>query len=47
MGEKMRPTINLSWVIHGKVKAYKETNKISLTEAYSVVLNEGLKNLNL
>lgn len=41
----MRPNIDLPWGIHGKVREYAETHKISIVEGYVKVLEKGLDEL--
>jgi len=38
----MRPAIDISHGIHGRVKDYAEANDLSLDEAYMQVLETGL-----
>jgi len=39
----MRPNIDISWSIHGKVKDYADRENISLDEAYEKLLTKGLE----
>jgi len=39
----MRPNIDISWSVHGKVKDYAEKENISLDEAYESLLAKGLE----
>ncbi len=41
----MRPAIDISHGIHGRVKDYAEANDLSLDEAYMQVLETGLGTL--
>jgi hypothetical protein len=41
----MRPAINISHGLHGRVKDYAEVNDLSLDEAYIEVLETGLETL--
>jgi len=38
----MRPAIDLSYGLHGRLKDYAEANDLELSEAYSEVLEAGL-----
>jgi len=38
----MRPAIDLSYGLHGRLKDYAEANDLELSEAYSDVLEAGL-----
>jgi len=39
----MRPNIDISWSVHGKVKDYAKREDISLDEAYERLLSKGLE----
>jgi len=39
----MRPNIDISWSIHGKVKDYADRENTSLDEAYEKLLTKGLE----
>jgi len=41
----MRPAIDISHGLHGRVKDYAEANGVSLNEAYIEVLETGLETL--
>ena len=41
----MRPAIDLSYGLHGRLKDYAETNDLELSEAYAEVLEAGLEAL--
>jgi len=41
----MRPAINLSYGLHGRLKDYAEANDVELSEAYAEVLEAGLEAL--
>jgi len=41
----MRPAIDLSYGLHGRLKDYAEANDLELSEAYSEVLEAGLEAL--
>jgi hypothetical protein len=41
----MRPNIDISHTLGGRVKDYAEANDLDLTEAYSEVLEAGLDTL--
>jgi len=41
----MRPNIDISWSIHGRVKDHAERNDLDLTEAYSDILERGLEDV--
>ncbi|WP_254840869.1 hypothetical protein [Natronomonas marina] len=41
----MRPNIDIDWAIHGRIKDYAEANGVTLSEAYSEVLEAGLEAL--
>jgi len=41
----MRPAIDLSYGLHGRLKDYAEANDLELTEAYIEVLEAGLEAL--
>jgi hypothetical protein len=41
----MRPAIDISHGLHGRVKDYAEANDVSLDEAYIEVLETGLDTL--
>jgi hypothetical protein len=43
--ETMRPAIDISHGLHGRVKDYAEANDLSLDEAYIGVLETGLETL--
>lgn len=38
----MRPAIDLSYGLHGRLKDYAEANDLELSEAYAEVLEVGL-----
>jgi hypothetical protein len=38
----MRPAIDLSYGLHGRLKDYAEANDLELSEAYAEVLEAGL-----
>jgi hypothetical protein len=39
----MRPAIDLSYGLHGRLKDYAEANDVELSEAYAEVLEAGLE----
>jgi len=39
----MRPNIDISWSVHGRVKDYANKKEISLDEAYEKLLTKGLE----
>ena len=39
----MRPAIDLSYGLHGRLKDYAEANDLELSEAYAEVLEAGLE----
>ena len=39
----MRPAIDLSYGLHGRLKNYAEANDLELSEAYAEVLEAGLE----
>jgi hypothetical protein len=41
----MRPAIDLSYGLHGRLKDYAEANNLELSEAYAEVLEAGLEAL--
>jgi macrodomain Ter protein organizer (MatP/YcbG family) len=41
----MRPNIDIDWAIHGRIKDYAEANEMTLSEAYTEVLEAGLEAL--
>ncbi|SIR76405.1 hypothetical protein SAMN05421858_3704 [Haladaptatus litoreus] len=41
----MRPNVDISWSIHGRVKDFADDNDVSLTEAYEQLLDAGLVSL--
>jgi hypothetical protein len=41
----MRPAIDLSYGLHGRLKDYAEANDLELSEAYAKVLEAGLEAL--
>jgi len=41
----MRPAIDLSYGLHGRLKDYAEANDMELSEAYAEVLEAGLEAL--
>jgi hypothetical protein len=41
----MRPNIDISHTLGGRVKDYAEANDLNLSEAYAEVLEAGLKGL--
>ncbi len=41
----MRPAIDISHGLHGRLKDYAEANDVDLSEAYSKVLEAGLEAL--
>ena len=41
----MRPAIDLSYGLHGRLKDYAEANDLDLSEAYTEVLEAGLEAL--
>jgi hypothetical protein len=41
----MRPAIDLSYGLHGRLKDYAEANDLELSEAYTEVLEAGLEAL--
>ena len=41
----MRPAIDLSYGLHGRLKDYAEANDLDLSEAYAEVLEAGLDTL--
>jgi len=41
----MRPAIDLSYGLHGRLKDYAEANDLELSEAYTEVLEAGLETL--
>jgi macrodomain Ter protein organizer (MatP/YcbG family) len=41
----MRPAIDLSYGLHGRLKDYAEANDVALSEAYTEVLEAGLESL--
>ncbi|MFQ3295858.1 MAG: hypothetical protein ACI9PP_001855 [Halobacteriales archaeon] len=41
----MRPAIDLSYGLHGRLKDYAEANDLELSEAYAEVLEAGLEAL--
>jgi hypothetical protein len=41
----MRPAIDLSYGLHGRLKDYAEANDLDLSEAYAEVLEAGLEAL--
>ena len=41
----MRPAIDLSYGLHGRLKDYAEANDVELSEAYTEVLEAGLEAL--
>jgi len=41
----MRPAIDISHGLHGRLKDYAEANDVDLSEAYSEVLEAGLEAL--
>ena len=41
----MRPAIDLSYGLHGRLKDYAEANDVELSEAYAEVLEAGLEAL--
>ena len=41
----MRPNVDLSWSVHGRVKDFADDRDISLTEAYEQLLTAGLEAL--
>ena len=41
----MRPAIDLSYGLHGRLKDYAEANELELSEAYAEVLEAGLEAL--
>jgi len=41
----MRPAINITHGLHGRLKDYAEANELELSEAYTEVLEAGLKAL--
>ena len=41
----MRPAIDLSYGLHGRLKDYAEANDLELSEAYAEVLKTGLEAL--
>ena len=41
----MRPAIDLSYGLHGRLKDYAEANDLELSEAYAAVLEAGLEAL--
>ena len=41
----MRPAIDLSYGLHGRLKDYAEANELKLSEAYAEVLEAGLESL--
>jgi hypothetical protein len=41
----MRPAIDLSYGLHGRLKDYAEANELDLSEAYAEVLEAGLEAL--
>lgn len=38
----MRPNVDVSWSIHGRVKDFAEEQELTLTEAYEHLLDAGL-----
>ena len=38
----MRPNIDISHTLHGRVKDFAEQNDLTITEAYMELLEEGL-----
>ena len=42
----MRPNINIPWSLHGRVREYAEKKKISVSEAYRIILEKGLSIIN-
>ena len=43
----MRPAIDLSYGLHGRLKDYAEANDLELSEAYAEVLEAGLEALEI
>jgi hypothetical protein len=41
----MRPAIDITHGLHGRLKDYAEANELELSEAYTEVLEAGLKAL--
>ena len=41
----MRPAIDISYGIHGRLKDYAEANDVELSEAYAEALEAGLDTL--
>ncbi|MHC3439442.1 hypothetical protein ACYJ1Y_15470 [Natrialbaceae archaeon A-gly3] len=41
----MRPNIDISHTLHGRVKDFAEENDLTLTEAYVELLEEGLESV--
>ena len=41
----MRPAIDISYGLHGRIKDYAEANDLSLDDAYITVLETGLDTL--
>ncbi len=41
----MRPAIDISHGLHGRLKDYAEANDVDLSEAYAEVLEAGLETL--
>jgi hypothetical protein len=41
----MRPAIDLSYGLHGRLKDYAEANDLELSEAYAEVLEAGFESL--
>ena len=40
----MRPTIDISYKLHGEVKDFAKTEGMELSEAYMMLLKRGLEN---
>jgi hypothetical protein len=38
----MRPNVDISWSIHGRLKDFAEQEDLTLTEAYERALTDGL-----